>query len=557
MERRACRPSCRRSRRRTGSAPAPSLGRFSTAEALAQGHAAGIAATGAPETPVYLPDVSAHGLDPRPAPVFEIKAKGKAFVDFQHDVTADDVRLAHREGYVSVEHLKRYTTLGMATDQGKTSNVPGLAIMADALGSAIDDVGTTRFRAPFSPVSLGSLAAERYGDLKPERLTPMHDWHVEQGAVMYAAGLWFRPMIYGQPGESVEQAYVREARAVRDGAGIVDVSTLGKIAVQGPDAAAFLDRVYTNMFSTLAVGKARYGLMLREDGIALDDGTTWRLGDNDFLMTTTTANAGKVMQHLEYFLDVVWPDLKVHLTSVTDEWAGAAIGGPEGARHPRRLRHRRRRRQRRPALHGHRAWRDSRRAGHDLPALLLRRDGVRGLLRRRPRHPCLERADRGRQAVRHGALRAGGARHAAHREGPRHRRRDRRPHHGARPASRLDAVEEEAVRRLDDHGPRRPGRQRAHRAGRRDLARQPPARRRRAYRRTARRGRTHEARSATSAPPAIRRRSASYIALALVKGGKSRHGTRAFVSDPLRKRFGPVEIVSHHFFDPDGSRMHG
>ena len=158
------------------------LGRFSTAEALAQGHAAGIAATGAPETPVYLPDVSAHGLDPRPAPVFEIKAKGKAFVDFQHDVTAEDVRLAHREGYVSVEHLKRYTTLGMATDQGKTSNVPGLAIMADALGSAIDDVGTTRFRAPFSPVSLGALAAERYGDLKPERLTPMHDWHVEQGA---------------------------------------------------------------------------------------------------------------------------------------------------------------------------------------------------------------------------------------------------------------------------------------------------------------------------------------------------------------------------------------
>ena len=183
----------------------------------------------------------------------------------------------------------------------------------------IEEVGTTRFRAPFSPVSLGALAAERYGDLKPERLTPMHDWHVEQGARMYAAGLWLRPMIYGQPGESVEQAYVREARAVRAGAGIVDVSTLGKIAVQGPDAAAFLDRVYTNMFSTLAVGKARYGLMLREDGMALDDGTTWRLGDNDFLMTTTTANAGKVMQHLEYFLDVVWPDLKVHLTSVTDE----------------------------------------------------------------------------------------------------------------------------------------------------------------------------------------------------------------------------------------------
>ena len=196
-------------------------------------------------------------------------------------------------------------------------------------------------------------------------------------------------MIYGKPGETLEQAYVREARAVRDSAGIADVSTLGKIAVQGPDAAAFLDRVYTNIFSTLAVGKARYGLMLRDDGFAFDDGTTWRLGDNDFLMTTTTANAGKVMQHLEYFLDVAWPELKVHLTSVTDQWAGAAIGGPEGAGNPRSLRHRHGGRQRGAALHGHRAWRDRRRAGDDLPPLLLRRDGLRGLLRRRPRHPCL------------------------------------------------------------------------------------------------------------------------------------------------------------------------
>ena len=305
-------------------------GSFSTAEALAEGDAAGREANGAADGPAEtLPEVETTALYSDPAPVFEIKANGKAFVDYQHDVTAEDVRLAHREGFVSVEHLKRYTTLGMATDQGKTSNVPGLAIMAEALGKPIPDVGTTRFRPPFSPVSLGSLAAERYGDLKPERLTPVHDWHVEHGARMYTVGLWFRPMIYGLPGETVEQAYVREAKAVREAAGIVDVSTLGKIAVQGPGAAEFLDRVYTNVFSSLAVGKARYGLMLREDGIAMDDGTTWRLGPNDFLMTTTTANAGKVMQHLEYFLDVVWPDLKVHLTSVTDQWAGAAISGPK------------------------------------------------------------------------------------------------------------------------------------------------------------------------------------------------------------------------------------
>ncbi|MFN3549422.1 MAG: sarcosine oxidase subunit alpha family protein, partial [Mesorhizobium sp.] len=303
------------------------LGHGSTAAALADG----AAAIGAAEA-IELPVSDAPVLSAVPAPVFEIRDRdgrgSKAFVDFQHDVTAADVRLAHREGFVSVEHLKRYTTLGMATDQGKTSNLPGLAIMADARGMSIDEVGTTRFRPPFAPVSIGALAAERFGELKPDRLTPMHDWHVENGAAMYAAGLWHRPMIYGQPGETVEQAYVREARAVRAGVGIVDVSTLGKIMVQGPDAAHFLDRVYTNVFSTLPVGKARYGLMLREDGFAFDDGTTWRLGESEFLMTTTTANAGRVMQHLEYLLDVVWPELKVVLTSVTDQWAGAALAGP-------------------------------------------------------------------------------------------------------------------------------------------------------------------------------------------------------------------------------------
>ncbi len=354
--------------------------------------------------------VVAPALDPHPAPVLEIRAPGKAFVDFQHDVTADDVRLAHREGFVSVEHLKRYTTLGMATDQGKTSNLPGLAIMAAERGLTIPEVGTTRFRPPYSPVSLASLAAERKDELRPERLTPMHDWHVEHGARMQQAGLWFRPQIYGGHGETVEQAYVREAAAVRAGVGIVDVSTLGKIAVQGPDAAEFLDRVYTNMFSTLKVGKARYGLMLREDGLAFDDGTTWRLGETEFLMTTTTANAGPVMQHLEYFLDVVWPDLKVHLTSVTDQWAGAAVAGPKSRDVLAACVDRHGGRQRDAAFHGDRARRDRRRAGDDLPPLLFRRTGLRGLLRRRPRHPCLGGSAGSRQAVRHRSLRAGGAR---------------------------------------------------------------------------------------------------------------------------------------------------
>ena len=249
-------------------------------------------------------------------------------------------------------------------------------------------------------------------------------------------------------------------------------------------------------------------------------------------MTTTTANAGKVMQHLEYFLDVVWPDLKVHAHLGHRPVGGRGDRRAEGARHPGSLRHRHRGRQRRPALHGHRARRDRRRAGDDLPPLLLRRDGLRGLLRRRPRHPCLGSADRGRQAVRHGALRAGGAGHAAHREGPRHRRRDRRPHHGARPASRLDAVEEEAVHRLGDDGPRGPDRAPTgcswsawsrSTTGRSTAARISSSSSTRPTRAT---------RSATSPPPAIRRRSASISRWRWSRA--ARRGTARAPSSPTR-----------------------
>ncbi len=263
-------------------------------------------------------------------PLFEIPAKGKAFVDLQNDVTADDVRLANREGFESVEHLKRYTTLGMAADQGKTSNLNGLTILANARGLPVPAVGTTRFRPPYNPISLGALVGRARGHhLQPLRRTPLHDWHVKAGAEMMNVGLWQRPRVYAKPGETLEQAYVREARAVRTSVGITDVSTLGKIDVQGPDAATFLDRVYTNTFSTLAIGKARYGLMLRDDGFLFDDGTTWRLAETCYLMTTTTANAGPVMEHLEMLLAVAWPELKVSLASVTDEWAGVAVAGPK------------------------------------------------------------------------------------------------------------------------------------------------------------------------------------------------------------------------------------
>ncbi|MGH6948602.1 MAG: glycine cleavage T C-terminal barrel domain-containing protein, partial [Kiloniellales bacterium] len=267
-----------------------------------------------------------------PQPLWEIPATrgGKRFVDFQMDVTVDDVMLARREGFKSVEHLKRYTTLGMAADQGKTSNMSGLAIMAAAEGLSIPEVGTTRFRPPYTSVALGNFPARAVGaHFKPRRLTPMHDWHVKAGAEMMTAGLWMRPRYYPiAPGETLEQAYVREAETVREKVGLVDVSTLGKIDVQGPDAAEFLDRVYANAWLKLPVGKARYGFMLREDGIVMDDGTTWRLGEQRFLMTTTTAHAGLVMAHLEHLLSVVWPELRVQVASITDQWAGSAMAGP-------------------------------------------------------------------------------------------------------------------------------------------------------------------------------------------------------------------------------------
>ena len=266
-------------------------------------------------------------------PLYEVRlpgAKAKAFVDPQHDVTGDDVRLAHQEGFVSVEHLKRYTTLGMATDQGKMGNVIGLALMAEALGREVPAVGTTRFRPPYTPVAIGALAGRNVaGHFKPLRRTPLHDWNLRHGATMTEAGLWQRSWYFARKGETIAEAYVREATTVRETVGICDVSSLGKIAVQGPDAAEFLNRVYTNAFAKLPVGKARYGIMLRDDGIVMDDGTTWRLGASDFLMTTTTTNAGKVMVWLEELLQTRWPDLRVHVSSVTDRWAGVSVAGPK------------------------------------------------------------------------------------------------------------------------------------------------------------------------------------------------------------------------------------
>lgn len=251
------------------------------------------------------------------------------FLDFQNDVTAKDIKLAAREGYKSPELAKRYTTLGMATDQGKSANINGIAVLAAATGKKIGDIGTTVYRPPYTPVSFGALAGHHRGkDFRPTRLAPAHDWAAGEGAVFIEAGAWLRASWFPKAGEDWLASAIREVKATRSSVGLCDVSTLGKIDIQGTDAALFLDRVYCNIFSTLAIGKARYGLMLREDGFVFDDGTTSRLAADHFLMTTTTANASPVMQHLEFCHQVLWPELDVQMASVSEQWAQFAIAGP-------------------------------------------------------------------------------------------------------------------------------------------------------------------------------------------------------------------------------------
>ena len=311
------------------------VGEYATAAAIDSGWRAGLAAAGAPVTdpPFAAPATGALPPGPGPAPRPQPGGRGKVFVDLQNDVTAADVALAWREGYRSVEHLKRYTTLGMGTDQGRTSNINGLALMASLRGEDIPTTGTTTFRPPFTPVALGALAGRRVGrQFRPERRTPMHDWHAEQGAEFVRAGPWLRAWYYRDHGADVDRAYVAEMRQVREGVGMVDVSTLGKIDVQGPDAAEFLNRVYVNGWLKLPIGKARYGVMLRDDGFVFDDGTTSRIGEQQYFMTTTTAEAGPVMSWLEFLLETAWPELRVQVTSVSDQWAGIAVAGPKSRR---------------------------------------------------------------------------------------------------------------------------------------------------------------------------------------------------------------------------------
>ena len=259
-----------------------------------------------------------------------IKLRSKAWLDFQNDVKVSDVQLAAQEGFESVEHAKRYTTLGMATDQGKLSNINGLAVLAGALNADIPAVGTTTFRPPYTPISMGAIAgAARDEIFQPVRQTPMHDWHIEQGAYMEPVGQWRRPYCYPRADETHHDAVAREIRQTRNSVGLLDASTLGKLLVQGPDAAKFLDMLYTNMMSTLKIGKCRYGLMCSENGFLMDDGVVVRLGEQSFLCHTTSGGAEHIHAHMEEWLQTEWWDWKVYVANLTEQYAQVGVVGPK------------------------------------------------------------------------------------------------------------------------------------------------------------------------------------------------------------------------------------
>ncbi|MFT7252817.1 MAG: heterotetrameric sarcosine oxidase alpha subunit [Paracoccaceae bacterium] len=307
-------------------------GAMTTSACLKAGVEAGskaLISMGAKAPKIKIP--SATDQDGVGEPLWIVEGKGRVWLDFANDVTSKDIKLAAQENFRSVEHMKRYTTQGMAPDQGKNSNITALALLADSTGRSIPETGTTTYRPPYVPVSIAALGSGARGKgYAPERLTTSHKATVERGAPMMEAGMWYRPSYFPRMGEMTwRQSCDREVGYVRNTVGVCDVSTLGKIDIQGPDAAAFLDFVYCNTFSSLRPGRVRYGLMLREDGHVMDDGTAARLSETHFVMTTTTAAAGQVMRHLEFVQQCLRPDLNVRFISVTEQWAQFAVAGPQ------------------------------------------------------------------------------------------------------------------------------------------------------------------------------------------------------------------------------------
>ena len=310
-------------------------GIYDLEDALADGWSAGAAAAPPPQTAPaarrFAVEAPARGNDAYlgALPVAATPAKDKAFVDWQHDVTTKDLALATREGFQSIEHVKRFTTTGMATDQGKTSNLNAMAIVAQKLDVAIPKVGLTTFRMPYTPVTFGSFAGISRGDLfDPLRTTPTHEWATARGAVFENVGLWHRARYFPRGGEDLHAAVARECVAVRQACGIFDASTLGKIEVVGADAAEFLNRLYINNWSNLAIGRSRYGILCRDDGFIYDDGVVARTAADRFHVTTTTGGAPRVLAMMEDYRQTEWPELKVWLTSTTEQWAVIAVQGP-------------------------------------------------------------------------------------------------------------------------------------------------------------------------------------------------------------------------------------
>jgi sarcosine oxidase subunit alpha len=323
-------------------------GVFALADVVADGNVAGAAAAREATDPARRgvcpysaparsdsSGVATHGPEPGIARALPRPkgARGRAFVDWQNDVTEEDLTLAVREGFRSIEHVKRYTTAGMATDQGKTSNLNALGIVSHMLGRALPEVGLTTFRMPYTPVSFGAFAGPARGNLlEPVRTTPIHGWAASQGAVFEDVGLWKRARYFPRSGEDMHAAVARECLAVRHSCGLFDASTLGKIEVVGKDAVTFLNRVYVNDWSSLAVGRARYGLLLRDDGFVYDDGIVARIAEDRYHVTTTTGGAARVLGMMEDYLQTEWSELSVWLTSTTEQWAVIAVQGPNARR---------------------------------------------------------------------------------------------------------------------------------------------------------------------------------------------------------------------------------
>jgi sarcosine oxidase subunit alpha len=311
---------------------------MTTAECLTDAHATGQAAAtaaGSSKSSEPAPFAAPESRQPM-LPVWNMPSdasydlRAKTWLDFQNDVKVTDVELAAREGFESVEHTKRYTTLGMATDQGKLSNINGLAVLSQALGDEIPNVGTTTFRPPYTPISMGAIAGEARGDLfQPVRRSPIQEWHEERGAHWEPVGHWCRPYCFPKAGESIHDAVIREVNTTRTSVGLLDASTLGKLLVKGPDAGRFLDMMYTNMMSTLPVGKCRYGLMCSENGFLRDDGVVARLDNDTWLCHTTTGGADAIHAHMEEWLQTEWWDWKVYIANVTEQYAQIAVVGPK------------------------------------------------------------------------------------------------------------------------------------------------------------------------------------------------------------------------------------